>query len=128
MTEPARPLAATPDSFEGDVNGTPRRREWIGRLSPETRRWLAEDERYFLRQSLSTPCLNVMARCEGGSGGMALFGRVAAGSCESPLKLATATTIPEPTTSTPSTAHVMITTGLVASCRGLGGGGAEVTG
>ena len=65
MTDRARPLAASPDSFEGDVNGTPRRREWLGRLSPETRHWLAEDERYFLRQSLSTPCLNVMARCEG---------------------------------------------------------------
>jgi (R)-1-hydroxy-2-aminoethylphosphonate ammonia-lyase len=67
VTDRARPLAASPDSFEGDVNGTPRRREWLGRLSPETRHCLAEDERYFLRQSLSTPCLNVMARCEGAS-------------------------------------------------------------
>jgi 4-aminobutyrate aminotransferase len=57
--------AAGAKSFEGDVNQTPRRLEWTRRLAPETRRWLAEDERYFLRQALSTPCLNVMARCEG---------------------------------------------------------------
>ncbi|HWC03079.1 MAG TPA: aspartate aminotransferase family protein [Methylomirabilota bacterium] len=58
-------MTAGAESFEGDVNQTPRRLEWTRRLSPETRRWLAEDERYFLRQALSTPCLNVMARCEG---------------------------------------------------------------
>jgi 4-aminobutyrate aminotransferase len=57
--------AAGAESFEGDVNQTSRRLEWTRRLAPETRRWLAEDERYFLRQALSTPCLNVMARCEG---------------------------------------------------------------
>jgi 4-aminobutyrate aminotransferase len=53
------------DSFEGDVNQSPRRQEWTRRLGPETRRWLEEDERYFLRQALSTPCLNVMTHCEG---------------------------------------------------------------
>jgi 4-aminobutyrate aminotransferase len=64
---PAASGAAAPaaESFEGDVNGTPRRLAWTRRLGPETRRLLAEDERYFLRQALSTPCLNVMARCEG---------------------------------------------------------------
>jgi len=51
---------------EGDVNLTPRRAAWVERnIGPETRRWLEEDERYFLRQALSTPCLNVLARCEG---------------------------------------------------------------
>jgi 4-aminobutyrate aminotransferase len=58
-------VVAGAESFEGDVNQTPRRLAWTRGLSPETRRWLAEDERYFLRQTLSTPCLNVMARCEG---------------------------------------------------------------
>jgi 4-aminobutyrate aminotransferase len=53
------------DSFEGDVNQTPRRKDWTRRLGPETRRWLEADERYFLRQALSTPCLNVMTHCEG---------------------------------------------------------------
>ncbi len=60
-----RSITAGVESFEGDVNQTPARHEWTQRLGPETRRWLAEDERYFLRQALSTPCLNVMARCEG---------------------------------------------------------------
>ncbi|HXH84114.1 MAG TPA: aspartate aminotransferase family protein [Candidatus Tectomicrobia bacterium] len=53
-------------AMEGDVNASPRRAAWSQRnLGPETRRWLEEDARYFLRQSLSTPCLNVLARCEG---------------------------------------------------------------
>jgi 4-aminobutyrate aminotransferase len=58
-------MTAGVESFEGDVNETPRRAGWVRRLGPETRRWLEEDERYFLRQALSRPCLNVMARCEG---------------------------------------------------------------
>lgn len=70
----------------------------------------------------------VIARCEGGSGGTELFGLVATGSRDSPLKLATATMTPDPTTNSPRTAHVMSTTGLSVSSRGLGGGGAEVTG
>lgn len=70
----------------------------------------------------------VIARCEGGSGGTELFGMVATGSRDSPLKLAMATMTPEPTTKRPSTAHVMSTTGLSDSSRGFGGGGAEVTG
>jgi 4-aminobutyrate aminotransferase len=62
---PHGPAALGRESFEGDVNQTPRRLQWRRRLGPETQRWLEEDERYFLRQALSTPCLNVMARCEG---------------------------------------------------------------
>jgi 4-aminobutyrate aminotransferase len=51
---------------EGDVNRSEGRRRWErDRLSETTREWLAEDARYFLHQSLSTPCLNVLARCEG---------------------------------------------------------------
>jgi 4-aminobutyrate aminotransferase len=51
---------------EGDVNTTNGRRAWQQRnLDAETRRWLEEDERYFLRQALSTPCLDVLARAEG---------------------------------------------------------------
>jgi 4-aminobutyrate aminotransferase len=51
---------------EGDVNLSPRRREWQEReIDAETARWLAEDARYFLHQSLSTPCLDVLAGCEG---------------------------------------------------------------
>ena len=35
------------------------------RIDAETRRWLEEDEKYFLHQSLSTPCLNVLRGCRG---------------------------------------------------------------
>jgi len=51
---------------EGDLNISPQRRKWAEKkIDAETRRLLAEDEKYFLRQSLSTPCLNVLSGCEG---------------------------------------------------------------
>jgi len=51
---------------EGDLNISPRRKEWVSEnIDDETRRWLDLDARYFLRQSLSTPCLNVLCHCEG---------------------------------------------------------------
>jgi 4-aminobutyrate aminotransferase len=51
---------------EGDINISPRRRQWQeDNLDERTRALLAEDERVFLRQSLSTPCLNALRACEG---------------------------------------------------------------
>ena len=51
---------------EGDVNISPRRDEWqAANLNTETRALLEEDARYFLHQSLSTPCLNAMRACGG---------------------------------------------------------------
>lgn len=51
---------------EGDVNISPRRSAWADRhIDSETREWLRKDEQYFLRQSLSTPCLNVLRSCGG---------------------------------------------------------------
>ena len=51
---------------EGDINISPRRSEWQRKyLNEETRTLLEEDARYFLQQSLSTPCLNAMRACEG---------------------------------------------------------------
>lgn len=51
---------------EGDINISPRRDRWQAEnLVDETRSLLAEDTRYFLKQSLSTPCLNAMRKCEG---------------------------------------------------------------
>ena len=51
---------------EGDINISPRRIEWQKKnLDTETRALLEEDERYFLKQSLSTPCLNGMRACQG---------------------------------------------------------------
>ena len=57
----------TPDlTAEGDVNLTPRRKDWEARhLSAATRELLDEDARYFLHQSLSTPCLNALRSCAG---------------------------------------------------------------
>jgi 4-aminobutyrate aminotransferase len=51
---------------EGDTNLTSRRAAWQARaLDEKTRALLAEDQQYFLRQSVSTPCLNAIARAEG---------------------------------------------------------------
>lgn len=51
---------------EGDINISHRRDRWQAEnLGDETRSLLAEDTRYFLKQSLSTPCLNAMRKCEG---------------------------------------------------------------
>lgn len=51
---------------EGDANFSPRRAAWAdAHLDAETRRMLEEDAAVFLHQSLSTPCLNVLDRCEG---------------------------------------------------------------
>jgi 4-aminobutyrate aminotransferase len=54
-----------PSLSEGDVNRSPLRAAWRAGLSVETQRLLDEDERYFLSQSLSTPCLDVIERAEG---------------------------------------------------------------
>ena len=55
-----------PPPSEGDVNLSPNRAGWLREhINDETRAWLEEDARCFLHQSLSTPCLNVLAGCEG---------------------------------------------------------------
>src|SRR5213593_494024 len=49
---------------EGDLNLSPHRRAWAAEnISAATRRLLEEDARYFLHQSLSTPCLNALKSC-----------------------------------------------------------------
>ena len=56
---------AIPQS-EGDVNLSSARTVWQDEhLDAETRALLEEDARYFLHQSLSSPCLNVLSACEG---------------------------------------------------------------
>ena len=53
-------------SPEGEGNRSPARARWSEEHVDEaTREWLAEDARWFLHQSLSTPCLNVLARGQG---------------------------------------------------------------
>jgi len=57
---------AKPNKSEGDVNISPRRDEWQKtHIDNASRRLLDDDARYFLKQSLSTPCLNAMRACEG---------------------------------------------------------------
>ncbi|MCF2506928.1 aspartate aminotransferase family protein [Dyadobacter sp. CY107] len=51
---------------EGDINLSEARRDWYAVMSdPETVSYLEEDAEHFLHQSLSTPCLDVLASCEG---------------------------------------------------------------
>lgn len=51
---------------EGDLNLSPLRHAWTEQhLDPSTAALLEEDARYFLHQSLSTPCLNVLQGCQG---------------------------------------------------------------
>lgn len=55
-----------PDRSEGDINLSDRRAQWQAHaLSDATRELLHEDARWFLHQSLSTPCLNGIRACEG---------------------------------------------------------------
>ena len=51
---------------EGDINISARRQTWQKtHIDTQSRALLDEDARYFLKQSLSTPCLNAMRTCEG---------------------------------------------------------------
>ena len=51
---------------EGDSNLSAERQSWAAdHIDDGTRAMLAEDERYFFRQSLSTPCLNVLSSSSG---------------------------------------------------------------
>ncbi len=51
---------------EGDINLSPRRRQWSAEhVGAAAQARLAEDSRHFLHQSLSTPCLNVLAKAQG---------------------------------------------------------------
>jgi 4-aminobutyrate aminotransferase len=54
------------EKSEGDTNISPLRAAWQAEsLDAEARELLAEDARYFLHQSLSTPCLNALRSCGG---------------------------------------------------------------
>jgi len=50
---------------EGDINLSPEREHWYQQLTDNTRSELDRDARFFLHQSLSTPCLDVLESCEG---------------------------------------------------------------
>lgn len=56
----------TTDSAEGDVNLGGRRRVWQDdNIGPATAQLLREDARWFLHQSMSTPCLNALSGASG---------------------------------------------------------------
>lgn len=51
---------------EGDINFTPERAKWMAEeVSERAKALLEKDARYFLHQSLSSPCLDVLRHCEG---------------------------------------------------------------
>src|SRR5690606_29545831 len=51
---------------EGDINISPARTSFNQKnINDDTQYWLNEDSKYFLHQSLSTPCLNVLEKCQG---------------------------------------------------------------
>ena len=55
-----------PLQSEGDINLSARRTAWQSdAIDAQTRALLDEDARYFLHQSLSTPCLNALRGCDG---------------------------------------------------------------
>jgi 4-aminobutyrate aminotransferase len=59
-------MAAVHNRTEGDINLSSARQDWYAVISdPETAGYLHEDAEHFLHQSLSTPCLDVLASCEG---------------------------------------------------------------
>lgn len=49
---------------EGDSNKSENRETWNANLSDSVRRDIEEDAHYFLHQSLSSPCVNTVSRCE----------------------------------------------------------------
>lgn len=53
---------------EGDINLTESRTDWLATaVDQKTKALLEKDARYFLHQSLSTPCLDVLSSCSGAS-------------------------------------------------------------
>lgn len=50
---------------EGDVNISELRESWFDLQSLRTREYLKEDEKYFISQALSTPCLDVISHSNG---------------------------------------------------------------
>ncbi len=59
-------VSARPHQSEGDVNFSPRRKAWAkGNINDASRELLKRDEKVFLHQSVSTPCLNTIKGAEG---------------------------------------------------------------
>jgi 4-aminobutyrate aminotransferase len=66
MSEPLTQETLNSLRSEGDINLSPRRKAWSREhIGTEAEAVLVEDSRYFLHQSLSTPCLNVLESAQG---------------------------------------------------------------
>lgn len=50
---------------EGDINNSKLRDDWLEKLDSKTKALLLQDQEVFLKQSMSTPCLNGIANAEG---------------------------------------------------------------
>ena len=62
----SRSRRTTPAPSESDVNSSPRRAQWQREhLDEATRALLARDSAAFIQQSVSTPCLDAVAKAEG---------------------------------------------------------------
>jgi 4-aminobutyrate aminotransferase len=60
-SQPARKPDISTLKSEGDLNLSPHRQQWLdNHIDEETLERLNQDTNYFLRQSLSTPSLNVL--------------------------------------------------------------------
>ena len=60
------PRITPPKPSESDVNASPQREAWQREhLDAPTRALLARDSAAFLHQSVSTPCLDAIAKAEG---------------------------------------------------------------
>src|SRR6266705_1603732 len=65
-SKPARKPDISTLKSEGDLNLSPHRQQWLdNHIDEETLEWLNQDTNYFLRQSLSTPCLNALKGYDG---------------------------------------------------------------
>ncbi|MEP3246536.1 MAG: aspartate aminotransferase family protein [Sneathiella sp.] len=64
--DPMVQASAKPHQSEGDVNSSARRKAWAAEnIDAASRSLLDRDERVFLHQSVSTPCLNTIQAAEG---------------------------------------------------------------
>jgi (R)-1-hydroxy-2-aminoethylphosphonate ammonia-lyase len=59
-------MTSSPKQSEGEINTSPRRLTWADKTHDhDTRALLGEDAEYFLHQSVSSPCLSVIAKAQG---------------------------------------------------------------
>ena len=50
---------------EGDINNSPLRMNWLNQLNPTSIEKIKADERIFIKQSMSTPCLTGIIDADG---------------------------------------------------------------